>query len=631
MVMQLNGPDQFEELVFNILSCTNPLKIDWKQGGRDRGRDISLLYRYNNEIFSVTVECKFYSKPVNIAAISNSVNWAKVHRPDLLYFWVTPYLTPDTKDYLHKFTDNYNINIDYEDQANIRSYQSLIFHERSSIREQILPRLLSHFEKSIKQRLYSIEKTALEYESTISLSDHSLVDREDEIKLLKDVKCSSYYIHGISGVGKSQIAKNVAQHFFKSGRAVYWHSIIGEHDSDNQSKAFLSSLGDFFKINCDDGELHNYFNSYGFGLTNTLIHLLIELTARYHPIIFIDDVHKCRHENDVLITLLMRLINKCTCQFYLIGWYNIFSYSLLLRNKIRYIHINGLSTKHLKELIYQQTGTYPTPSSLSILGKYYGGLPLYAAFADRLSEGTENIDALPVPELVFQKYLSHLKADEIGVVKALALCRLPVSVKSFKKQKSLSPLESLCEKMIVNIAGSKCFLHDSIKLFAKNTFQGESIGETSLRILQNETKCNIAIAIDIINAYINSFEYNNALFVLDDYFERLMDGGLDLELIVVINNLLVEDCDFINLSIKKISLLERVGELKQARQLVEIVDSSIDTKNNDYCKWQYTKTRILYFNNQFESVVEESMKVIEKQVPISSEEGIQFLFLLGRC
>ena len=41
----------FEQLVVKFLYKTNPLKINYMEGGRDRGRDIELEYIINGEIY----------------------------------------------------------------------------------------------------------------------------------------------------------------------------------------------------------------------------------------------------------------------------------------------------------------------------------------------------------------------------------------------------------------------------------------------------------------------------------------------------------------------------------------------------------------------------------------------------
>ena len=93
----------FEQLVVKFLYKTNPLKINYMEGGRDRGRDIELEYIINGEIYNVIVQCKCYTRSINKEIIMSSLNWAKVHKPDLLYLWIYPYLTTDTKDYIAMF------------------------------------------------------------------------------------------------------------------------------------------------------------------------------------------------------------------------------------------------------------------------------------------------------------------------------------------------------------------------------------------------------------------------------------------------------------------------------------------------------------------------------------------------
>ena len=113
---------EFEKNVLKILSHTGPYKITHHDGGSDRGRDIIVNYLIDDVVYDVIVQCKYYTYSVKKDDISSSLDWAKVHRPALLYIWAYPYLTSSTKDYLEMFSKEYNIEIDYEEQTNIEIY-----------------------------------------------------------------------------------------------------------------------------------------------------------------------------------------------------------------------------------------------------------------------------------------------------------------------------------------------------------------------------------------------------------------------------------------------------------------------------------------------------------------------------
>ena len=59
MFRQVQSYSDFEHLVFSILAQTGPEKIDHRDGGRDRGRDILLSYVFDGRTAEVVVECKY--------------------------------------------------------------------------------------------------------------------------------------------------------------------------------------------------------------------------------------------------------------------------------------------------------------------------------------------------------------------------------------------------------------------------------------------------------------------------------------------------------------------------------------------------------------------------------------------
>ena len=123
----------FESNVCSILYQTNPYSISHYDGGPDRGRDILVQYKIDNTIYDVIVECKYYEKSVGKEVIMSSLDWAKVHKPAMLYLWIKPYLTPATKDYIKLFSSEYGISVLYEEELNISKYIEELEKETSKI------------------------------------------------------------------------------------------------------------------------------------------------------------------------------------------------------------------------------------------------------------------------------------------------------------------------------------------------------------------------------------------------------------------------------------------------------------------------------------------------------------------
>lgn len=117
---------EFERTVCEILYQTNPYSISHYIGGSDRGKDILLQYKIGTQLYDIIVECKNYTKPVNKEVIMPALDWAKIHRPALLYFWITPNLTPSAKDYVKLFSEEYKIAVQFEENLNIERYISAL-------------------------------------------------------------------------------------------------------------------------------------------------------------------------------------------------------------------------------------------------------------------------------------------------------------------------------------------------------------------------------------------------------------------------------------------------------------------------------------------------------------------------
>lgn len=230
----------FERTVCEILYQTNPYSISHYIGGPDRGKDILLQYKIERQLFDVIVECKCYEKPVNKENIMPALDWAKVHRPSLLYFWVTPYLTPATKDYLKLFSEEYKIPVLFEESVNIEKYTSALQNDDYVFFYTLKTRIINTINRTNTQNLLD-----LEYESQISATDHFLVDREIERSILLNEDYKAFYIQGVSACGKTQLIKNVAYAHKENAKKIFWHTVRTD-EAEQQTQSFYTSLAHFF-------------------------------------------------------------------------------------------------------------------------------------------------------------------------------------------------------------------------------------------------------------------------------------------------------------------------------------------------------------------------------------------------
>lgn len=618
----LRNHHDFEELVFKILSRTNPFKIDWIDGGRDRGRDIEVYYQLGNRKFKVLVECKFYSKSVNIQDISRSVDWAKVTRPDLLYFWISPYLTPDTKDFLAGFSRNYSIEIDWEDSSNIRELANALGAKANQRFENLSTRIYSHF-------LDATPKTApLEYESRVLRSDHFLVDRGEQMKMLLSDSTSKFYVHGLSGSGKTQLVKNIAKTYYDRGYGIFWHSILIEDDPQIQFDSFNQSLADYLYAGHNDDALLIYLREYGNSSINGLVQTILGILSTYLPLVFIDDIHKCKSED--LKYLLSACITQMDSKFFFIGWFNVFDSRISNYGDLKYVQLSGLDKEYLSELLHHFNGVIPSEEHVISLIERYQSLPYYALLSSGGRE--EPIDLVSTtPTLYLQSLLKDLSIDERIVINTLSISRYSLSIEAFQNFELKIALSDLVTKKLVAISGELCFLHDLLKGASKEFFLKMKVNEPVKEILLKASERNSGILIDLINKLIISREFSSAYDLLIKSFQSLLNDGHDISLITSINQLLKEEIEFTSLMIMKISLLERLGEYKTTLELMYLLDGSFNNNDGKFEEWTYMKLRILYFNSKFDQVIQSISESFNLIVKFSREVFLQIMFLIGRC
>lgn len=203
MIASVANWDDFERTVCSIIYKINPYKISRYDGGADRGRDIVAEFKITEQTHSVIIECKYYKSGVNKNVIAPALDWAKVHRPSILYFWIIPYLTPDTKDYIEQFEHLYGIRVLYEEQINIEQYLAHMNDDRDKIWEVLKEKVIDACMSS--GSLSSAFASNIELASTEEVP--YLIDREIERKTLTNPSKCAFYIQGISACGKTQLMK----------------------------------------------------------------------------------------------------------------------------------------------------------------------------------------------------------------------------------------------------------------------------------------------------------------------------------------------------------------------------------------------------------------------------------------
>jgi len=100
------SPSEFERICYELLLKYGFTELTWRQGGADNGRDIEGYLVFNNQLNQQKTkwffECKRYASGINVDDLSSKVAWADAEKPDYLVFFLTSYLTTQTKGWLEK-------------------------------------------------------------------------------------------------------------------------------------------------------------------------------------------------------------------------------------------------------------------------------------------------------------------------------------------------------------------------------------------------------------------------------------------------------------------------------------------------------------------------------------------------
>lgn len=614
---------EFEKNVCRILYFTNPYSISHYNGGPDRGRDILLQYKVENIIYDVIVECKCYTNSVNKENIMSSLNWAKVHKPALLYLWINSYLTPATKDYIDMFCKEYGISVLYEEELNIKKYNAEIEKGKSDILLTLKERIID----SLKISKYT-KILQLEYDSQISKTDYYLADREWERTILMRDEYIAYYIQGVSACGKTQLLKNIAYIYKQIGKDIFWHTVYDE-EPQHQTYSFFVTLSHFFEFYYGDNRLEEYLQSHGCYLSNELISILIYLLNEFHPIIIIDDVHKCSIENNILRDTFEIIISQKLCRIYFIGWFNIFHNTINIKNNLKTIILEGLQEDDLNLIIIHHTGKSQR-SIATLIQKKYNGLPGYAVLVDDQT----NPNSLESNDTFLHGLINRLNYEERKTLFILTYVSFPIEKKYFSKLNLLKSLSQLVEKRLVENKGGNYNIHEKYKPFFRSYTLNDNEFKEIMTALTIISETEIEIVLDTIRIYI---EYNlpeNAFSILKSSFSRLIHYQLfkktlklvqDIEEVIIDNRFLIELCKM------KIILLERLSQYGLCVQYLAMIESDIDLCSDHWEDIYYIKLRCLYFTNRYDELLcsfSTNRNYILEQM--KEKLRIQILLLVGR-
>ena len=576
----------FEELVAKILYKTSPISVNYFKGGRDRGRDIIVKYHNKNKIYTIIVECKFHTKSINKEKVMSSLDWAKVHKPDILYIWAYPYLTPDCKDYIKEFEKEYSICVLYEEKLNIDEYKYSLENNYIETFDNLKDKIFLKLEDKTNQFDYML----LNYTNHILDEDYYLVDRKLERKLLLSKERKSFYLQGVPFSGKSQLMKVIVKESAKNYEILWFQ--LEDLEDFKLNELFLKTLTIFLLQKFDNTDLKNYFSEYGYYLNINLISLICDILKKYNILIVIDDTHKCKNSNIQLKKLFEFIIIKEICKIYFIGWFCIFDKKRILDKYMKNIILSGLDENDLNKIIKKNTGKLMNEVASKIY-LTYNGLPGFA----NLINDEFIFDNLKDEETFFYSFYDLLQDNEVAILQSLAISRFKIPLKVFTKLNLIKEVRSLENKRIIENCGEELKLHDRYKIILKERIYND-LNLKAFQILTIAKDFNLKYLFDLINLNLQFKNYMETYRLLDKHFFYLINNQPASVILDILNDLLRNlNYKHINLFIKKIILLERLEQYELCMNHIELIKNQVERNSLFFEEILYNELRCLYFMN----------------------------------
>lgn len=618
----MNGYE-FEKQVCSILYKTNPYHLSHYDGGPDRGRDICIQYVHDNKKYNVIVECKYYTSGVTKDAIMPALDWATIHQPELFYLWIVPYLTPAAKDFIQEFEKRYKIPVRYEEQVNIDQYLKYMDNDNAKIWSTLRRKILDACADSEYVNLF-----VPEYDPKEADDIPFLIDREPEREKLLHQAQKAFYLQGVSACGKTQLLKYVAFIYSQKGLPIFWHT-VRPASAEEQCRDFYHSFARYFESVHRDSTLLTYFKQYGFFLSQDMENLVISMLKLYNPILFIDDAHNCQNENISMRTLFKKLIKHQVCRVYFSGWFNIFDMLPDEKSIMSTVVLEGMKKNEL-DLIIQHCSGKHNPEIAELIEEHFYGLPGYAVLTD---------DKITVNEIegsdgFLTRFLMLLQPQEQVVLFALSFLSTDVPGEFLQSSGYAVQVASLKKKNLL-IVRKRCYaVHDKYRSFFRRYTIEDPLLQEIVQFMEKYATTTPSAFLDLISFQISKHSYVVAWNIFSSNFRLLISHQFYVQLISFLQEIERNTHGDININsiiLKKIVLLERLGEYNICLQYIRLLNDSSLFDLPEQEMVLYIQLRCLYFTNKYDDILETYKKNYERIEAFQDRElYIQILLIIGR-
>ena len=624
MINSIKDWHAFESEVCSIIYKTNPISLSHYDGGPDRGRDILVELKEDNICYNIIVECKYYTGGVGKGVIMPALDWAKVYRPDLLYFWIVPYLTPDTKDFIELFKNTYHINVLFEEEVNIVQYLKYLTDDNNIIWKNLREKVV----RACTREYLPSTLFAPGAMPSGEADEPYLIDREDERKTLLNTSGHAFFIQGVSASGKTQLMKYIHHIYAEKGCPVFWYTLRSE-DAGAQCSSFFHMLSHYFLSIHHDAGLISYFQEYGYCLSQDLEKMITTMLNKHHPIMFLDDAHNCQHDNVTLRTLFEKIIEYGACRIYFAGWFNIFKGTLKIEQNLSITVIDGLGVEYLNQIIQHYSGHYNTEVA-GVISERFNGLPGYAVLVDQNTTASD----LASDHQFLHTFLKHLNAKEQALLFMLIFSTLDIPADYLSRNGHATELESLRDKRLVLVRDGCYTVHDKYRPYFSQYPVENTVFCQAVSLMMGYAGLRPELYFDIISAYLERNDCSQAWELLSANFKILLHCQQNLRLLNLLQKIEqknIRKISYSDIILDKIILLERCGEYQLCWNYITLLEDQALFSRADRQMLLYLSLRALYFTNRYDDLLDVYGRASNLVEELESQElRAQILLIIGR-
>ncbi len=367
--------------------------------------------------------------------------------------------------------------------------------------------------------------------------------REKELKTLVEWTNADKFIvlQGIAGIGKSALSAKLLQSMIGK-RNTFWYK-MQEWDS---LRSIMTSLAEFLALLGKD-ELKSYLKTKKMFELDEVWDLIDTHLASSNTLLVFDDIHKAKQDLLPFFSMLKEITADRSGVSVLVTTRNYVpiydAADIKVKDIVSEMTLEGLDPSACRALIAARLGGLPQ-GDIDHLAKFTEGHPLMIELA-RASDGiVARLDPQQRDMMAYiqQEMLGKLDGEARKLLSYMSVFRHPVSAEALVYEDTISyDVLDAVQKMnlIIEVNGGKYELHDVIREYfysRLSTQQKKAYHAIAARYyLESKSSADaIADVLEVIYHMINSDEYRTAANIAAEQGNKLMNAGLNEELLALV-------------------------------------------------------------------------------------------------